>query len=228
MTILSVWDVVTSPLSVMSKLCICAYTAFFGLLILMFELSTSQKTNKYYRENYGFFMNFYGRAIYLFSIGFFAFGAGGSGVISGIIAMLNGIFHLYVMKANPAMKLAIKEADAARMAGVSMGDDSGILTKVANMAVEDPNKLKATAKVGASMASSNPSQSGVMMAAAGMAATASTSSQPSPEPVYAPNPQPVYTPDPAPKAGQGAAQPYGQAGFQVDDYELGDDDGTAI
>merc|ERR1719486_110948 len=98
----------------------------------MFELSNSPKVNKYFRENYGFFMNFYGRAIFLISIGFFAMGAGSTGVLGGVVAMANGIFHLYMIKRNPQMKIAIREADAARMAGVSLGDDSGILTKVAN------------------------------------------------------------------------------------------------
>ncbi len=224
MTIISV-DVVTHPLSVLSKMCICAYTAFFGALILMFELSNSPKVNKYFRENYGFFMNFNGRAIFLLSVGFFAMGAGGSGVLSGLVAMFDAIFHLYVVRANPQMKIAIREADAARMAGVSTGDDSGMLTKVANMAAEDPNKLKNTAKMGANMAQSNPSQGGMMMAAAGMAATANQPT-PAPAPVYAPAPAPapVYAPAPAP-----GPAPYGAAtNFQVDDYALGDDDGTAI
>jgi len=220
-------DAITHPLQVMSTVCICVYTAFFGALILMFELSNSPKVNKYFRENYGFFMNFNGRAIFLFSVGFFAMGAKGTGVLSGLCAMFDGIFHLYVVRRNPQMKIAIKEADAARMAGVSTGDDSGILTKVANMAAEDPNKLKSTAKMGANMAQANPSQGGMMMAAAGMAA-ASNAPAAAPAPTYAPAPAPapVYAPAPAPGP---APAPYGQAaGFQVDDYALGDDDGTAI
>lgn len=224
-SVLSV-ETLTSPLQVMSQMCICVYTAFFGALILMFEVSNSPKVNKYFRENYGFFMNFHGRAIFLFSVGFFSMGCttGGTGVLSGLCAILDGFFHLYVVRANPQMKIAIKESDAARMAGLSTGDDSGIMTKVANMAVEDPNKLKNTAKMGANMAQSNPNQGGMMMAAAGMAAAASTA--PAPAPVYAPAPAPapVYAPAPAP-----GAAPYGNAtNFQVDDYALGDDDGTAI
>merc|ERR550514_283034 len=109
MTVISV-DVLTSPLSVLSRMCICVYTAFFGALILMFELSNSPKVNKYFRENYGFFMNFNGRAIFLLSVGFFAMGAGGSGVLSGLVAMFDAIFHLYVVRANPQMKIAIREA----------------------------------------------------------------------------------------------------------------------
>ena len=101
------------------------------------------------------------------SIGFFAMGAGSTGVLGGVVAMANGIFHLYMIKRNPQMKIAIREADAARMAGISQGDDSGILTKVANMAAEDPNKLKQTAQMGANMAQSNP---GMATAAMGMAA----------------------------------------------------------
>ena len=166
MSVISV-DTLASPFTAASTVCICLYTAFFGIQILMFELSNSPKVNKYFRENYGFFMNFYGRAIFLFSVGFFAVGAGGTGVLSGLVAMMNGIFHLYVVKRNPQMKIAIKEADAARMAGISQGDDSGILTKVANMAAEDPNKLKATAQMGANMAQANP---GMATAAMGMAA----------------------------------------------------------
>lgn len=223
MSVISV-DVFVHPFQVLSTICICLYTAFFGALILMFELSNSPKVNKYFRENYGFFMNFSGRAIFLFSVGFFSMGAGGSGVLSGLCAMFDGFFHLYVVRANPQMKIAIKEADAARMAGISQGDDSGMLTRVANMAVEDPNKLKNTARMGANMAQSNPSQGGMMMAAAGMAA-ASAKPSPAPAPVYtpAPAPAPVYAPAPAP-----APAPYKATDFQVDDYALGDDDGTAI
>ena len=101
------------------------------------------------------------------SIGFFAMGAGSTGVLGGVVAMANGIFHLYMIKRNPQMKIAIREADAARMAGVSLGDDSGILTKVANMAAEDPNKLKATAQMGANMAQANPGMAAAAMGAAG-------------------------------------------------------------
>lgn len=230
-TTLVTLDTLTSPFAVLSTLCICVYTGFFGILILMFELSNSPKVNKYFRENYGFFMNFNGRAIFLFSVGFFATGAGSTGVLSGFLAILDGMFHLYVVRRNPQMKIAIKESDAARMAGTSQGDDSGIFTKVANMAVEDPNKLKNTAKMGANMASSNPSQGGMMMAAAGVAAQSSMppAPAPAPAPMYAPAPAPapMYAPAPAPAAAPAAA--YGQqAGFVVDDYELGDDDGTAI
>lgn len=217
-------DIFVQPFKYLSTICICLYTAFFGALILMFELSNSPKVNKYFRENYGFFMNFNGRAIFLFSVGLFSMGAGGSGVLSGLCAMFDGIFHLYVVRRNPPMKIAIKESDAARMAGLSQGDDSGILTKVANMAVEDPNKLKNTAKMGANMAQANPSQGGMMMAAAGMAAASKMPAPaPAPAPVYAPvpAPAPIYAPAPAPAAYQGS-------NFQVDDYELGDDDGTAI
>ena len=94
-------------------------------------------------------------------------GAGSTGVLGGVVAMANGIFHLYMIKRNPQMKIAIREADAARMAGVSLGDDSGILTKVANMAAEDPNKLKATAQMGANMAQANPGMAAAAMGAAG-------------------------------------------------------------
>ena len=83
MSVISV-DIVTNSMAVASTVCICLYTAFFGIQILMFELSNSPKVNKYFRENYGFFMNFYGRAIFLFSVGFFAVGAGGTGVLSGL------------------------------------------------------------------------------------------------------------------------------------------------
>ena len=61
----------------------------------------------------------------------------------------------------------MKEADQARRDGTSAGDDSGIVTRVANMAVEDPNKLKQMGQAGANMAASNP---GMASAALGMAA----------------------------------------------------------
>jgi hypothetical protein len=95
---------------------------------------------------------------------------------------------------------------------------------VANMAAEDPSKLKSTAQMGANMAQANPSQGGMMMAAAGMAA-ASNAPAPAPAPTYAPAPAPApaYAPAPAP-----AGAPSQAAGFQVDDYAIGDDDGTAI
>ena len=64
MSVISV-DTLASPFTAASTVCICLYTAFFGIQILMFELSNSPKVNKYFRENYGFFMNFYGRAIFL-------------------------------------------------------------------------------------------------------------------------------------------------------------------
>eukprot|EP01043_Picozoa_sp_COSAG02_P033378 COSAG02_NODE_2274_length_9257_cov_21.945840_6_plen_86_part_00 len=75
------------------------------------------------------------------------------------------------------------------------------------MAAEDPNRLKNTAKVGASMATADPSKGGMMMAAASTAAALNAPSKPTPEPVYAPDPQPVYRSNLAPAAG--AQQPYG-------------------
>ena len=85
----------------------------------MVGCANSPKVNKYFRENYGFFMNFYGRAIFLFSVGFFAVGAGGTGVLSGLVAMMNGIFHLYVVKRNPQMKIAYS-SPASSLSSTSM------------------------------------------------------------------------------------------------------------
>lgn len=204
------------PTNYISQLMMCVYCTYFGLLILMFELSNSPKVNKYFRENLGFYMTLGGRATFLFSMGLFALGAGGtSGYLAGACLIFDGMFHLYVVRRNPGIRAALREQDRARLKGETQGDDSGMITRVANMAVEDPNKLKSTAVAGANLAQSNP---GLATAAMGMAAGGGTfGSTPAPAPVQAPAPTPV--PVSAPPSG---------TEFQVDDYDLGDDGGTAI
>lgn len=205
------------------------YCLFFGLLMLAFEFSNSPKVNRLFIINFGFYMTFNGRAAFLFFVGFFASGLGKFGAIAGFFSVLDSIFHVYCLKKNPHLKDAMRKMDQDRQDGTSVGTDTGIMSKVVTMAVEDPNKMKQMAGTGAKLAQNPAARSmaagmatggsagggGAAMSMMGAAAMVAASGQPSPAlaepaPASAPAPAPTYNSD-----------------FVVDDYAL-DDDGTAI
>lgn len=150
----------------------------------------------------------------------FACGTGAAGVLSGAVLVGDAVFHLYLAKRRPELRALMKETDKARREGTSEGDDSGIATRVANMAVEDPNKLKQMGKTGANMAASNP---GMASAALGMGMGMGGGSA-----FGAPAPAPAPAPPPPPAPAPAAFAPAPVTAFQVDDYDLDGDGGTAI
>ena len=193
---------------------------YFGLMVLMFEVSNSPKVNRFFRENFGFYMTFGGRSAFFFGVGFFACGTAGVGVLAGLLFVFNAIYHFYVVLRNPAIGQHLKDENQARLAGDFQGDDSGFMTKVANMAVEDPNKLAANAKMAGNLAQQNPGLAQAAMGSMGVQASAGFAPASAPAPAPAPVPA-QFAPGPT----TSSAAP---TGFQVDDYDLGDDDGTAI
>lgn len=140
------------------------------------------------------------------------------GILAGLVMICDAAFHIYVAVKRPDLRRLMKEQDTARREGTSTGDDSGIVTRMANMAVEDPNKFKQMGQAGANLAATNP---GMASMALGMAAGGGASA------FGAPASMPAPAPTPAPAAFAPAPATAG-ADFQVDDYDLGSADGTAI
>jgi hypothetical protein len=161
-------EVLTSPSMYIAKLILSLYCLYFGMMILMFELSNSPKVNRFFRENFGavsvplsetdstlhsrwgaprtyhimmlgaragFYMTFGGRSAFFIGVGLFASGSGNAG-LSGLILVLDAFYHFYVVSRNPGLRQSIHADGEARLAGESTGDDSGMFTKMANMAAE--------------------------------------------------------------------------------------------
>mgnify|MGYP007125035918 CR=1 FL=1 len=153
------------------------YSGGFGAGMILFELTTSGKVTKFFRTNYGFLMTFYGRCAFLFFVGIFAVGTSEAGSFSGVLALLDSLFHLYVSRRNPRMPDFIVGDDERRLRGGSEVEDSeadardGFLTRMANLAVEDPAAAKAKADAAFRFASDNPEvmQAGLAMSSAAAA-----------------------------------------------------------
>lgn len=172
-----------------SGIAISLYCLFFGVLLLAFEFSNSPKISLYFRTNFGFFMTYNGRAAFLFFIGFFSFGAGGSGAVAGVVAFLDSLFHVYCRFKNPGMKEAIRHEDEQRLEGTYQASGkSGMMGKMVDMAADDPNKLAHMGKMGAGMAGGMAAGggSGVNAATMGMAAMQMNQTMNAPSPAPAP------------------------------------------
>lgn len=166
------FGVMTSVLDLsVSELIISAYSGFFGAGMIMFELTTSAKVAKHFRTNYGFLMTFYGRVAFLFFVGMFSAGTSASGAFAGVLAVLDSGFHLYVSRRNPRMPDFIVNDDERRLRGSEMEDSeavakAGFLTRMANLAIEDPAAVKAKADAAFRFANENPEVMNAGMAAA--------------------------------------------------------------
>eukprot|EP01043_Picozoa_sp_COSAG02_P024300 COSAG02_NODE_1324_length_13239_cov_12.346804_7_plen_354_part_00 len=164
---------------------VSVYCGAFGAGMILFELTTSAKVSKFFRTNYGFLMTFYGRCAFLFFVGIFSVGTSDSGSFAGCLAILDSFFHLYVSRRNPLMPEFIEGDDARRLRGNETDDTEaaardGFLTRMANLAVEDPAAARAKADAAFRFANDNPE---VMQAglAVSSAATAGASGQPGQE-----------------------------------------------
>ena len=159
-----------------SELIVSAYCGFFGGGMLLFEVTNSAKVTKYFRTNYGFLMTFYGRCAFLFFVGIFSVGTSASGAFSGALALLDALFHLYVSRRNPMMPDFIMSEDERRLRGSEMDETEadakdGFITRMANLAVEDPGAVKAKADAALRFANENPEvmQAGLAMSSAAAA-----------------------------------------------------------
>ena len=157
-----------------SELVVSAYCLFFGFGMVLFEMTTSAKVAKFFRTNYGFLMTFNGRCCFLLFVGFFSLGTSGSGAISGALALIDSLFHLYVSKRNPNMAGFIVAEDQRRLNedggfDPAQEEQAGFLSRMMNQAVEDPAVLRARLEATREFAQSNPEvmQAGFAMAAAG-------------------------------------------------------------
>ena len=125
---------------------ISLYCTFFGVGIILFEMTSSRKVHQYFRENYGFIMTYRGRVAFLVLVGFFSMGGGGTGVFTGVVAIFDALFHIYIMKRNPNMLTFIAQDDAARLDGGQYDSEAeasaGFLQRMANQAVEDPRHAR--------------------------------------------------------------------------------------
>ena len=164
---------------------VSGYSGAFGAGMILFELTTSAKVAKFFRTNYGFLMTFYGRCAFLFFIGIFSLGTTNAGSFSGFLAILDSLFHLYVSRRNPGMPEFIQSDDERRLRGKEMEDTEtaardGFLTRMANLAVDDPAAAKAKADAAFRFANENPEvmQAGLALSSA---AAAGTSGQPGQE-----------------------------------------------
>ena len=162
------------------------YSGGFGAGMILFELTTSGKVTKYFRTNYGFLMTFYGRCAFLFFVGIFAASTSEAGSFSGVLALLDSLFHLYVSRRNPRMPDFIVGDDKRRLRGGSEMEDTeadardGFLTRMANLALEDPAAAKAKADAAFRFASDNPEvmQAGLAMSSAAAAGASGQPGQP--------------------------------------------------
>jgi hypothetical protein len=83
-----------------SGIVISLYSAAFGLGIVLFEMTSSRKVHQFFRENYGFIMTYKGRACFLVLVGLFSMGSEATGAITGSFAILDGLFHVYLLEGN--------------------------------------------------------------------------------------------------------------------------------
>lgn len=222
------------PIPSFSKIICCLYCFQMGIFMTVFELSNSPKTQNFFRVNLGFYMTYSGRAFFLIFIAFFAMSGGATGILVGIFAFFDALFHIYCRSRNAALKADIKTTDAERLDGSYVDTNSGIITSFANKAVEDPNaayqQSKATAKFandnkGAISAASGGGMGG-MVAMGGLAAASGGMAAAAPPP---PSAAPPAARTSSAGAGGTSDSLYDTGSFVEDDYTLGgDDDGTAI
>jgi len=171
------YGAITGLLSLaLTQVIVSAYCGGFGAGMIMVEITTSARLAKTMRENCGFLMTFYGRCAFLFFVGMFALGNTGGGAFSGVLAILDALFHLYVSQRNPAMPEFIKSDDERRLHGMDTPDSeadakAGFLTRMANLAVEDPAAAKAKADAAFRFANENPEvmQAGLAVSSAAAA-----------------------------------------------------------
>jgi hypothetical protein len=122
------------------------YCAAFGVGVLMYEKTTSVKVQNYLRVNYGFVMTHNGRTVFLLLVGLFACGAGGLGTFAGCFAVIDAIFHVYVVKRAPGMKEFVHHDSEARLEGGHYDSEAqasaDFMTRMANTAFEDPSAAR--------------------------------------------------------------------------------------